>query len=190
MRSYKQTLDDLPESLPVPETVSASMQPAAAPARGFLEAGSGRYFSRFFAGRVRTSLSDTEQLLIHGTYDGTEAAPNDDVATAEVRLESNRKFVEFGVEGHGSVQRYDLFGVSSTASRKSYATGGGAHLQTQGSVPARARATVRYDYVQYTSYLGSNSEGRVYSQGQLDLRGEGTIPVPFRPHLDVRYRRS
>ena len=40
--SYQQTLDDLPESLPIPETVTEPMRPAADPATGFLEGGSGR----------------------------------------------------------------------------------------------------------------------------------------------------
>lgn len=191
--SYQQPLDDLPESLPVPETVSEPMQPAADPARGLLEGGSGRYFSRFLEGRVGLPLSATERISVHGTYTGTEADPNDDVAEGRVRFESTRENVRVSAEGYGAAQRYALYGatLSSIAApeRDGYTGGGAVRLQTTGRLPTRAE--VRYDHAQYTSALDTTTTtNSVFSQQQLDLNGSGTLPLPLRPHLNAQYRRS
>lgn len=193
--SYQQTLDDLPESLPVPEAVSEPMQPVADPARGLLEGGGGRYFSRFLEGRVGLPLSATERLSVHGAYTGTDAGieedPNDDVAKAQLRLESNRENVQVTAEAHGAAQRYALYGatLSSIAApkREGYTAGGALHLKTTGRLPTRAE--VRYDHAQYTSTLDTTATS-VFAQQQLDLNGSVTLPLPFRPHLDAQYRHS
>ena len=194
--SYTYPLGNLPESLPVPETVSAPMEPTAEPARGFLEGGSGRYFSRFFEGRMSLPLSGTERLSLHGQYDGTEADPDDDVAEARLRLESTRSAVRLDAEARGTVQRYALFGATPTPdtlsevpNREGYTTGGSLRLRsTNGSTPLRGE--MRFDRTQYTSGLDAEEDGRVFTQQQLGLQGTAGIPVPYRPTFDARYQRS
>ncbi len=192
--SYTQPLDDLPESLPVPETVSASMAPTAEPAQGYLEGGSGRYFSRFFEGRVGVPLSPQNRLSVYGAYTGTEAAPNDDIANARVRLSHTQDPVRIDATAHGNVQRYALYGASRDTSadvpdRESYSAGGAVRIRHTSPV-APAQAEVRYDKTQYTSHLDTTTEGLIYNQQQLGLEGEVTAPLPYRPHLTVRYQRS
>jgi hypothetical protein len=185
--SYRQTLDDLPESLPIPETVSEPMQPVADPAQGFLEGGSGRYFSRFFEGRVGVPLSTNDRLSVHGRYTGIENDPDDDVADARLRYEHTREKVQLAADAYGGAQRYALFGVSpSESEREAFSGGGGLRLRTTGDRPARAE--VQYDYAQYTSHLGTSDAD--YTQQQLTLNGEGPLPHPSHPILDATFRRS
>jgi len=194
--SYDQPLDGLPERLPVPETVSSSMAPTAKPAQGYLEGGSGRYFSRFFEGRVGVPLSPQSQLSVHGAYTGTEADPNDDVANARVRLQHTQDPVRIDASAHGNVQRYALHGASPTVpsvaevpDRESYSVGGKVGVRHT-PLDAPARATVRYDQTEYTSHLGATTTERTYSQQQVGLRGEATAPLPYRPQVSAHYRRS
>ena len=194
--SYDQPLEGLPERLPVPETASTSMDPTAEPARGYLEGGSGRYFRRFFEGRVGVPLSSRSELSVHGAYTGTEGDPNDDVAKANVRLTHTQDPVRINAMAHGNVQRYALFGASPVGptatqvpDRESYSAGGAVQLRHTDSA-APARAEVRYDQTQYTSLLAPGTGELTYDQQQLGLGGEATVPVPYRPHLSVQYQRS
>lgn len=194
--AYEQPLDELPESLPLPETVAQSMTPTAEPAQGFLEGSSGRYFRRVFEGRVGTPLSATERLSVHGKYSGTEANPNDDVAEARIRLESNQEDVRIEADAHGAVQRYALYGATARSggapdipNREGSSVG--ASVQLQRTTPTfPARAGLRYEHAQYTSHLDANADGRRFAQQQVDLTGAATAPFPYRPHVNVQYRRS
>lgn len=185
--SYRQTLEDLPESLPIPQTVSEPMQPNADPALGFLEGGSGRYYSRFFEGRVGVPLSTNDRLSIHGRYNGIEDNPDDDVADARIRYKHIQEEVRFTADAYGGAQRYALFGASPSNSEREAFTGGGAfRLRTSGERPTRAE--VQYDYAQYTSSLGTSDPE--YIQQQLTLNGEAPLPLPSQPRLDGTLRRS
>ncbi|WP_232798440.1 hypothetical protein [Salinibacter altiplanensis] len=194
--SQDQSLDRLPESLPVPETVSSSLAPTPDPIQGFLEGGSGRYFSRFFEGRVGGALSSHSRLSVHGAYTGTEADPNDDVAEAAVRLQHTKDPLRIDATAHGNVQRYTLYGASPVGpaaseapDRESHSAGGAVQVRhTDRAAPARAK--VRYDQTEYTSFLDATSTEQSYSQQQLGLSGEATVPLPYQPHVQARFRRS
>jgi len=189
--SYRQTLDNLPESLPVPETVSSSMRPTPEPVQGTLEAGSGRYFGRFLDGRVGIPLSSTERLSVSGTYSGTEAAPNDDVAEVQAQLESQQEGIRLTAQAHGTLQRYALHGARlprTSPERESFAAGGSVGLRTMGSVPTRAEVT--YHNVQYTSYRDSTSNGSTLSQQQFRIQGSSTLPLPLQPRVEALFQRS
>ncbi|MFB6231593.1 MAG: hypothetical protein ABEL04_10595 [Salinibacter sp.] len=199
---YEQELDDLPESLPLPETVAEPIAPASAARQGFVEGGGGRYYSRFFEGRVLVPVSSNEHLSVHGTYTGTEGftpfqsdsvATPSDVASAQVRFESTRDPVQVTALLHGSAERYTLYGVtpaSEQADREGYSVGSSLQLTSRGEIPARAE--VRYDRTQYTSHLQveNTGNGADFRQGTLGLSGSVTAPVALRPHLDVAYSRS
>jgi len=184
--SYRQTLDDLPENLPIPETVSEPMEPVADPAQGFLEGGTGRYLSRFFEGRVGVPLSANDRLSLHGQYTGIENNPDDDVADARIRYERTPEDLRIAANAHGRAQRYALFGASpSDAEREAFTIGGAFRLRTTGDHPARVG--MQYDHSEYTSQRNSTS---VFSQRQFSLNGSGTLPLPLRPYLDGTLRRS
>ncbi len=190
--SYEQPLNDLPESLPVPETVSEPMRPTAESTQGFLEGGTGRYFRRFFEGRVGVPLSATERLSVHGTYTGTEADPDDDVAEARLRLESNQDAVRIDAQAYGSAQRYALFGATPDTTqapdREGLSAGGSVGLQNNGRIAAST--ALHYDYAQYTSELGPDGDDSAFEQQQVELRGAVTVPFTYRPHLEATYQRS
>jgi len=194
--TYEQTIDGLPDQLPVPETVSASMQPTAEPTQGFLEGGSGRYFSRFFEGRVGVPLSPRNRLSVHGTYTGMEAAPNDDVATVRARLDHDADPVHVHGSLHGAVQRYALYGATPTTisapggpDREGSSAGASVEVR-HATARLPARMAVRYDNTRYTSDLEAGADGLVFDQQQLTLDGAATLPLPYRPRLDAEYRRS
>jgi hypothetical protein len=197
---YEQELDDLPESLPLPETVAEPIAPASSARRGFVEGGGGRYYSRFLEGRVLVPVSSNERLSVHGTYTGTEGftpfqgdsvdTPSD-VASAQVRFESTHDPVQVTALLHGSAERYTLYGVTPApeqADREGYSVGSSLQLTSRGEIPARAK--VRYDRTQYTSQLQAVNNGADYRQGTLGLSGSIAAPVALRPHLDVAYNRS
>ena len=194
--SYTPSIDGIPDQLPVPEAVSASMRPTAEPQQGYLEGGSGRYFSRFFEGRLGVPLSPQDRLSVHGAYTGTEADPNDDVATARVRLAHTADPVRIDGSLHGAVQRYALYGAAPTSPFTSQtpdregSTAGGAVQVRHTSPRAPARLAVQYDNTQYTSNLSANTDEFVFSQQQLALEGAATLPLPYRPRLTADYRRS
>lgn len=185
--SYRQPLDDLPESLPIPETVSEPMQPVADPAQGFVEGGTGRYFSRFFEGRVGVPLSAKDRLSVHGQYTGIENNPDDDVVDARIRYEYTREEVRLAANLYGGAQRYALFGISPSDSEREGFTGGSAlRLRTVGDRPARAE--IRYDFAQHTTRLGASDP--VFTQQQLTLTGSAPLPLALQPNLDGTFRRS
>ncbi|WP_263809837.1 MULTISPECIES: hypothetical protein [Salinibacter] len=193
---YDQPLDGLPERLPVPETVASSMAPTAEPAQGYLEGGSGRYFSRFFEGRVGVPVSPRSRLSLRGAYTGTEADPNDDVAEARVRLQHTQDAVRVDATAHGNVQRYALHGAAPTRpsvaevpDRESHSAGGAVQVRRT-SPNAPARAAVRYDHTEYTSHFDPATSEQTYSQQQVGLRGSATAPVRYRPRVQAQYRRS
>jgi len=194
--AYTYPLDELPESLPVPETVSDAMQPTAEPAKGFIEGGTGRYFSRFFEGRVGIPLSPEERVSVHGTYTGTEADPDDDVLEARVRLESDQEVLRLNAEVFGAVQRYALFGAtplgpSATPRREGFSGGGAFRLESTGAVAASAG--LRYEGAEYTSDFGTSGGSPnelAFSQQQVTLQGAASAPLPYPPRLEVTYRRS
>jgi hypothetical protein len=191
--TYTYPLNNLPESLPLPQTVSAPMQPTGPATHGFLEGGTGRYFSRFFEGRLGQPLSSATRLSVHGAYTGTEADPDDDVAEARVRLEHAPQGLRVDGELYGAVQRYALHGAHpptpdtlDTPSREGSGAGGSVAVTNTGTIPAAAE--MRYDYASYNSALGTTD--REFTQQQFELHGTATVPVRFRPHVDATYRRS
>ena len=184
---YKQELEALPDRLPVPEAVSAPVQSTPPPLTGFLEAGSGRYFSRFATGHFSVPLSPHEQVSVRADYTGTEGFTpfNDtnietpsDALDGRIRLDSRRDPVHLSVAAEGLIDDYTLYGVgqppggSSIPDRTFYSGQLSGRLETVGPIPAELG--VRYGHHQYTTTRSSDAEitfreRRVSVDGALEL---------------------
>lgn len=199
---YEQELEDLPESLPLPETMTTPLAPATPPTGGFIQGGGGRYFSRFAEARLVAPLTEKELVSLHGDYVGTEGfspfagdtvdTPSD-VAEARVRFESRRDPVRIDAAVHGSAQSYTLYGTPRNpddADRNAYSVGTSLRLAGQGRVEAAAEA--RFDQTEYTSSLfGANQRLALdYRQQQVGLDGTLTVPTDLRPHAEATYTQS
>lgn len=199
---YYQELDDLPQSLPLPQTIVQSMAPDPTPQRGFVEGGGGRYYNRFFEGRLSLPVSSNEHLSVHGEYTGTEGftpferdsidTPSD-VAKAEIRFESTRDPLQVTLNLHGAAEQYTLYGVtppSDEANREGYSVGSALRLQGYGSVPGTIKA--RYDQTKYRTSLPDLRAGESanFRHRRLSVGGSVTAPMSLRPHLEASYNRS
>ncbi len=188
---YKQALEGLPDRLPVPETVSAPVQSAPSPRTGFLEAGTGRYFSRFATGHFSVPLSPHEQVSVRADYTGTEGftpfsdrtleTPSD-ALDGHIRLDSRRDPVHLSVAADGLIDDYTLYGVAQSPGasfipdRTFYSGQVSGRLQTVGTTPAELG--VRYGQNQYTTTRSSTAETtfrerRVSVDGALELSLNG-----------------
>jgi len=206
--SYKQALDDLPESLPAPSTGS---DPVASPnpsEQGFVEIGGGRYASRFAEGRVSVPFTSHQRLSLQADYHGTEGfSPfsGADVNTSadnlagRAQFESRHDNVTVQAHVHGMADQYTLYGlpvvVQDTAAaapdRMGSSIGTGVQLRSHGSVEANAELS--YDLVQYETQRDPTdaSATSTFSEGRLGLDGALAVPVAgTQAHLDLTGSRS
>lgn len=184
---YKQELEALPDRLPVPEAVSAPVQSTPPPLTGFLEAGSGRYFSRFATGHFSVPLSAHEQVSVRADYTGTEGftpfsnanteTPSD-ALDGHIRLDSRRDPVHLSVTANGLIDDYTLYGVARNSGasfipdQTFYSGQVSGRLETVGSTPAELG--IGYGQHQYTTTRSSGAETtfrerRVSVDGALEL---------------------
>lgn len=202
LEPYEQELDDMPESLPVPEQMATSLEPEANPAGGFIQGGGGRYSSRFFESRVLVPISNKERVSFHGDYAGTEGfspfagdtvnTPSD-VAEARVRFESRRDPVRINADVYGSAQSFTLYGTPrnpNEADRDTYSAGTSIRLASPNVEDVVAE--VRYDHSEVTSHLfGPNQQMELdYREQQLGLDGTLTAPIALRPQAKATYTYS
>ncbi|HKL88509.1 MAG TPA: hypothetical protein VJ884_05850, partial [Salinibacter sp.] len=192
--TYKQELDDLPDSLPAPETVSQSVNTPKSPKQGLLEIGGGRYVSRFVKGRVSLPLSSRQRLSIRtdyvGTngfspYEGTDVETPADDLTGTVQFESRHETLTVLADVHGTVDRYTLYGLPAAAQdtaatapdRTAYTGGLGLQLRTHGQVESSVR--LGYDRMRYETQLDPTDPGSdaAFREGRFSLDGSATIPV-------------
>lgn len=194
--SYTYPLDRLPQSLPLPTPSPRAFRAPVPPTKGSLEGGTGRSFNRFFEGRVQHPLSATTRLSAHGTYRGTEAAPDDDVAEARLQLHRTAESVTVDGALYGRAQRYALHGarpqppdsLDTTLRREGTLAGGSVEVHT--NAPLLASATAQYEHASYASTLGRAVPDSTFTQQQFVLQGEATLPVWLQPRLEATYRRS
>ena len=193
---YKQELDALPDRIPVPETVSAPVQSAPPPLTGFLEAGSGRYFSRFATGHFSVPLSPHEQVSVRADYTGTEGftpfsnttieTPSD-ALDGRIRLDSRRDPVHLSVTAEGLIDDYTLYGVAQNPGssfipdRTFYSGQISGRLETVGTTPAELG--LHYGQHQYTTTRSSDVETTFRERR---LRVDGALELPLNG-LDGRF---
>ena len=191
---YKQALEDLPESLPAPESTTQSVQQTAEAQRGFVEAGGGRYASRFAAGRYAFDVSPHQTLSVHANYRGTEGfSPFDgasgldtpaDAVEGGLQFDSRHDGFSVRAAAHGQAQDYTLYGQPGVASASApeapsrTGAGGGAqaHLRTHGSI--RSQVDLGYTRSSYgTEPSGSASSSETFAEGRLALDGRVAVPI-------------
>lgn len=203
VESYKQDLEDLPESLPAPTTVTRSVAKTKAPQRGFIEAGGGRYASRFAAARYAVDFSPQQSLSVHADYDGTQGfspysgaasdleTPSDDV-TGDVQFRSRHDSFSIRARAFGSLSDYTLYGqpgLTTTApSRTGTRLGTRARLRTFGRI--ESHLGVGYASTGYTTDPASGPSQEL-SEGRLTLDGRLEIPLGnLSSYLDASLTRS
>jgi hypothetical protein len=191
---YKQTLDELPESLPASSAASQTLTSSEPPRQGLLEIGGGRYVSRFAKGRFTLPLSSQQRLSIAADYSGTNGyAPFDpagldtpsDNLDARVQFESRHDDLTLRAGVHGAASQYTLYGLPAAArdtaadapDRSSSAAGTDLRLQSHGPVDASLRLS--YDYTTYETEMGPSltPPSRDVSTGRAGLDGSVTVPL-------------
>ncbi len=203
--SYKQELDNLPESLPAPEAVSQPVSSPKAPRQGLLGFGGGRYLSRFLNGRLSLPLTSNQRLSVHADYRGTDghspfdavdlSTPSDDVE-GRVQFESRHEGVTVLADVHGAAKRYTLYGSPSAAQdtaasdRTGSSVGTTLQLRTHGAVDADLRAS--YDQTQYaTEGTATDDATTSFSEGRLHAAGTASFSISgVRTRLDLSGSRS
>jgi len=203
MESYKQDLEDLPESLPAQTTVTRSVAQPKAPQRGFIEAGGGRYASRFAAARYAVDFSPQQSLSVHADYDGTQGfspysgaatdleAPSDDVA-GDVQFRSRHDRFSIQTRAFGSLSDYTLYGqpglTTDAPSRTGTRLGARARLRTFGRI--ESHLGLGYASTGYTTDPASAASQEL-SEGRLTLDGRLEIPIgDLSSYVDASLTRS
>jgi hypothetical protein len=194
VETYKQALDDLPDSLPAPETVSQPVSTPQSPKQGFLEIGGGRYVSRFVAGRVSLPVTSQQRLSIRMDYAGTNGfspyeqgdvdTPADDL-TGGVAFLSRHDDLTFRADVYGAADRYTLYGLpavvqdsaASAPDRSAFSGGAAAQLRTHGTVASSVR--VGYERTRYETQLDPTASGSdaAFREVRLEMDGSVTVPV-------------
>jgi hypothetical protein len=190
---YKQALEDLPESLPAPDASPQTVQQPAEAQQGFVEAGGGRYASRFAAGRVAFDVSAAQTLSLHADYTGTEgfspfaaASGLDTPADAvEGGLQFDSRHDGFSVRAtaQGHAQQYTLYGqpgaVTGPDPEAPTRTGAGgevqARLRTHG--PIQSQIGLGYTRSSYTTEPDAAAPSVSFGEGQLALDGRVSFPI-------------
>ena len=203
VESYKQDLEDLPESLPAPTAAPESVAKTKAPKRGFIEAGGGRYASRFAEARYAVDLSTQQSLSVHADYDGTQGfspfsgpasdleTPSDDLA-GDVQFRSQHDGFSIQTRAFGSLTDYTLYGqpglTTNAPSRTGTRLGAHGRLRTFGRI--ESHLGVGYGSTGYTTTPVSGGSQEI-SEGRLALDGHLELPIgDLSSYLDASLTRS
>ena len=203
VESYKQDLEDLPESLPTPTSVTQSVAETKTPQRGYIEVGGGRYASRFAGARYAVDLSPRQSLSVHADYDGTQGfspysgaasdleTPSDDVGGG-VQFRSRHDSFSIQTRAFGSLTDYTLYGqpglTSDAPSRSGSRLGARGQLRTFGRI--ESQLGIGYTSTGYTTDPLSGSSQEI-SEGRLALDGRLEFPIgSLDSYLDASLSRS
>lgn len=201
---YKQTLGDLPASLPEAPAVSSRLQTVPPLTRGSLSADLGRYLTRSVRGVLAVPVSGTETLAFEGQYDGTNgfAAYEDpevdtpyNTTAATVRFESRRERLTFAADVHGFVDSYQLYGVQAQPGapgappipdRSGRSIGTDLRLTTDGALPVHVG--LAFDQTGYETNPGTTRAAIPFDESRLALDGAVQFPVGISDvDLDARF---
>ena len=206
LETYRQRLENLPQSLPEPEAVSTSFERPEPAQTGFLEFGGGRYTSRFAEGHLSFPLSDGQTVSVNGNYFGMAgfspysgpAAGLDtpsDQADGRIQFESRHERVTVRAAAHAAGSGYTLYGEPALAGqadpdapdRSSRSGGLTAGFQTRGPVAARLDAA--FSRSAYDTDRGSANE--TFWEQRVSADGRLSAPLgETRLYLDLSAARS
>jgi hypothetical protein len=194
-KPYKQERSQLPDQLPAPPTNGTQLAPSPPPANGYVEAGAGRFLSRFARGVVTLPVSPTESFEIDATYtgssgyepfDGLSGSTQHDDVDGRIRFLSRREAASVSARVHGMTSGYQLYGLSPTSTtpipERTLQSGGfSAGLETHGRVPASAQFA--FDQM----HVGTGRDERTGVPGAVDrnqqrvaLHAEAALPFGSR----------
>lgn len=196
---YTLDREDLPLQMPEPPGLQAQLDQPAPPLNGELEAGGGRYFSRFAAGQLWLPLSPHETMTLGGDYQGSagfepfEARPDVDspydTFTAQAGLQSRRDDFSLNVDFEGFLDTYTLYGAQINAQsplspsllpqpdRSGGHLMGSLDLQTHGSVALGLRGRVSGTEYTTTLFSGTTDDERVQTERRVHVGGDLTVPI-------------
>ncbi len=196
---YALEREDLPLQMPEPPGLQAQLDRPAPPLNGELEAGGGRYFSRFAAGQLWLPLSSHETITVAGDYQGSagfepfEARPDVDspydTFTAQAGLQSRRDNFSLNVDLNGFFDTYTLYGAQPTVrqpprpapvpqpDRSGEHLQGGFDLQTHGAVALGLRGSVSGTEYTTTVFSDTPDNDRLRMERRLHVGGDLTVPI-------------
>ncbi len=188
---YKQERRQLPDPLPAAPSQRTRLVSSPAPANGYVEAGTGRFLSRFARGVVTLPVSPTESFEIDANYagssgyepfEGRSASTEHDDVDGRVRFLSRREAASVSVGVHGMNSRYMLYGLSPTAptpvpERSLQAGRLSAGVETHGGIPASFQFSfdqigIRTSQDERTGRPGTDDR----DQQRVALRAEAALP--------------
>lgn len=196
--SYKQDRSELPEQLPEPPTVDTRLASTPPPASGYVQAGAGRYLSRFAGARLTLPVSPSESFEIDATYDGSAGFEPFDASSASTRHDdldgaigfvSRRSATTVRADVHGFVTSYSLYGavptagtaVAATPDRRGRSGGLSTELRTRGSVETTAQLS--FDQTRFETDVDPDGPARTQDEQRLAAAFELAVPFGTR---DVR----
>lgn len=191
---YKQELDELPDSLPTPTTVSESATTVEAPKQGFIEMGAGRYVSRFAEARLSFPVGSRQTVSLHTDYRGSagfspfsgmDVQTPYDAVEGTFRFESRHDPITVAADLHGMVDSYTLYGipavqqtVNTVAPSRTGASGGTTlSIRSTGAVTSSARLTL--DRTQYNTEATPTpqTDTDAFHETRIAIDGRGTLPI-------------
>lgn len=197
--SYTPDRSDLPQPTPDPPQLQVQLDQPAPPLNGELEAGGGRYFSRFATGSLWLPLSTQESITIDGDYRGSAGfEPFDDqpdvespfdTFTGDIGFQSRRDAVSIDATVGGFYDTYTLYG-STVNTQNSLSPSiidqpdrTGAHLeahtdvQTHGDIALGLNGNVSGTEYETDVFTGTPSNDSLLTERRIELGGDLRIPV-------------
>jgi len=195
-QAYKQERSELPEQLPSPPSVGARLKASPPPATGYVEAGAGRYLSRFAEGHITLPVSPTESFEVDAAYDGsagyepfesTDASTQHDDVEGTLRFVSQRDRVQVDAGLRGLSSGYDLYGAqpnrlgtigAETPGRTVQSGGLFGRLRIQGRVPASVGFS--FDQTSVSTDTGIGTDPTEFDQQRLAVDARAALPFGTR----------
>ncbi len=201
---------DLPQPIPDPPQLQVQLNEPAPPLNGELEAGGGRYFTRFATGRLWVPLTRQESLTLEGDYHGSagfepfEERPDADspfdTFTGSVGVQSRREAVSFNASLDGFFDTYTLYGttvnglnplslsVQPRPERTGTHVAAQADVQTHGTVSVGLNGSISSTEYETTIFSGTPTNDSLLTERRIQLGGDLRVPIgSAEGRLDVQF---
>lgn len=196
---YEQGQDGLPMQSPELPGLQARLDRPASPLYGELEAGGGRYFTRFANGQVWLPLSTREMLTIGGDYRGSSGfepftdAPDVetpfDTFDGQIGLQSRRAGFSLNADVEGFYDTYTLYGAEVNTQhplapdlalqpdRRSGHLQGTLGIETHGPVSLRLRGRASGTGYETTVFSETSNNDSLTAERRIQADGALAVPV-------------